>query len=169
MWTLTDKFDPRLVALADRHYSRQTPGSNQFCRPGYNLTLHYGDDRGAAAFVWWRPVDEVGRKDGLRAVECTLFRNESAALSSDLIRDAVACLLTWERYRAEDLIITGVNPDATGGRRSRRHRPGHCFLMAGWEPIEKQSTRANVWLWLPRPTSTPREPDHEPRGQIPLI
>lgn len=38
-WREVHKSTPALVALADRHYTRQTPGSPQCCRPGVNLCL----------------------------------------------------------------------------------------------------------------------------------
>ena len=39
VWREFDKGTPRLVELADKHYTRQKPGTNQACRPGKNLCL----------------------------------------------------------------------------------------------------------------------------------
>src|SRR5579871_4176495 len=85
-WEMVTKGHPALVALADRHYTRQTPGSRQFCRPGVNFTLLLSDQ--SAGWVAWRPIPQVGRMDGLEAWECTFFRNEGAHRSSDLVREA---------------------------------------------------------------------------------
>ena len=38
-WHLSHRADPRAVALADRHYSRQKPGTPQFVKPGRCLVL----------------------------------------------------------------------------------------------------------------------------------
>lgn len=34
LWHLSHRFDPRAVAIADRHYNRQKPGTPQFVPPG---------------------------------------------------------------------------------------------------------------------------------------
>ncbi len=158
MWTQTHKGDTRCRKLADRHYSRQTPGHPMFTRPGYNFVLHYEDDGGEAVFVWWRPKWEDGRpgtarKDGLHALECTLFHNESLARSSDLIRAAVSEVHGWTRahdVRLDDGLITGVNSEKTKARRGKNREPGYCFRMAGWIPFRHRATkRADVWLKAP--------------------
>jgi hypothetical protein len=129
-----------------------------FCRPGYNLVLKAKGPLGLATYVWFRPKWESGikgteRKDKLRAIECTLFRNESGILSSLLIEQAAACLLCWDRAvdtEWPDGMITGVNSKATAGRRSKHCDPGYCYRMAGWEPfLHRGSDRADIWLKLP--------------------
>ncbi|USK57176.1 hypothetical protein LIS82_12205 [Cytobacillus solani] len=44
-WVEVSKGDPRAVELADRHYTRQKPGTNKFCRPGKNLVLLSKDEK----------------------------------------------------------------------------------------------------------------------------
>jgi hypothetical protein len=155
MWNETHKGDIECRLLADRHYSRQTPGHPMFCRPGYNFVLKATGPLGLATWVWFRPKWESGikgteRKDKLRAIECTLFRNESGLLSSDLIREATVLLLTWPRaldVEWPDGAITGIKSDATMRGRSKNSPPGKCYLAAGWEPFEhRRSDRADVWL-----------------------
>lgn len=159
-WAARPKGDLACLELADRHYSRQTPGSPQWTRPGYTFVLFAYDARGEASWCWWRPKWEAGieRKDGLRVLECTLFRNETNTFSSVLIRQAVDALETEEAKRAlhhtdpRSLpLITGINSEATRRHRGRRNLAGHCFRMAGWKPFEKASThRADVWLRAPK-------------------
>ena len=61
---------------------------------------------------------------------CSLFRNESAELSSDLIRQAVAATrFYWPRAPSQG-IVTFVDPD----RVRRKRDPGRCFVRAGFEP-----------------------------------
>ena len=49
------RFDPVGAAMADRHYSRQTPGSPQFMPPGQTIVL-IGQDM-SSVFGWWRSHD----------------------------------------------------------------------------------------------------------------
>jgi hypothetical protein len=156
-WIETDKGDPRCRELADRHYTRQTIGHPLWTRPGWNFVLFYRQQNGrSAVFCWWRPKWESGligteRKDGLRCIECSIFRNETRVRSSDLIREAIQCLYTWEHaYDVSwpDGIITGVNSEKTKQGRSIDSLPGECFRRAGFEPFKHpgKNLRADVWL-----------------------
>lgn len=82
-WIVTDKGDVSCRLLADRHYSRQSIGDKQFCRPGKNLVLR--TPTADAVWVTWKGI----RDDGLDALECTIFRNESQHISSDMIKYAI--------------------------------------------------------------------------------
>lgn len=155
-WREVHKGDKICRELADRHYSRQTVGHPMFTRPGYNLVLRASGPLGHAAWVWFRPKWESGikgtmRKDGLFAIECTLFRNESGLLSSVLIQEAEIWLARWKHACDVDWpdgAITGIRADATVKRRSRSALPGHCYRMAGWESLttHRSSIRADTWL-----------------------
>jgi hypothetical protein len=162
-WVETDKADPRCVRLADRHYSRQTPGSPFFTRPGFNFTLYACDDFGEAVFNWWRGI----RDDGVNAIECTMFRNESRLLSSTLIEQAVSALQCW-KHACPAKVITSVSSEATAGRRSRRNRPGHCFRVAGWVDFDHAPGFADTWLICER-FPAPRRVRYEPRGQLDIF
>lgn len=169
-WIEIDKGDKRGRVLADRHYTRGSVGHPMWTRPGWNQCLYLEQKSGrAAVFCWWRPKWESGlkgteRKDGLRCIECTIFRNETRFRSSDLIRDAVACLLTWEHARDQawpDGIISGVNVAKTAGGRQPGSEPGKCFLEAGFTPFHHpgKNKRADLWLRytdpLPRAVAAP--------------
>jgi hypothetical protein len=154
-WIETDKSDQRPRRLADRHYTRQRPGHPMWTRPGWTQILYLRQRNGReAAFCWWRPKWESGlpgteRMDGLRAIECALFRNETRFRSSDLIRDAVAAVLTWNHAGDTtwpDGLISGVHSSATAGGRAVTSSPGECFVRAGWEPFEHAGGRADLWL-----------------------
>lgn len=156
-WTPTKKGDVRCRVLADRHYTRQSPGHPMWTRPGYNFVLHAADAKGEAVFCWWRPKREAGseRGDKLHAVECTIFRNETALRSSDLIVDALLWLWSAEARKelAHDapqdlLILTGVSSEKTAARRSKRSRPGECFRRAGFVDFPHRKGRADCWLVL---------------------
>lgn len=166
-WQLSNKADTRCIALADRHYSRQQPGTQSFTRPGFNMVLYYGDQKGEAVYVWWRPKFETGesftqRFDGLECIECTIFRNESSILSSVLIEEACQIVQTWDRYlECRDGLVTSVNSVKTTKQRSKSSPPGACFIHAGFKPIEHAVGAADVWLQrlsLPEPLEPPIVP-----------
>jgi hypothetical protein len=171
IWSTSTKGDPRCRTLADRHYTRQTPGHPQWTRPGYSAVLYAQAERGEALFVWWRPKWEDGRpgtarKDGLRCLECTHFRREGAAagipgalpIASELIRAAVVAL-DLPAVRAAlhldaagpitDGLISGVGSAPTSARRGRFSVPGECFARSGWTRLAKAGGRADVWYTLP--------------------
>lgn len=161
-WIEIDKGDSRGRVLADRHYTRGSVGHPMWTRPGWNQCLYLEQLSGrSAVFVWWRPKWESGlagteRKDDLRCIECSIFRNETRFRSSDLIRDAVACLLSWEHARDvawEDGIITSVNTAKTAGGRATSSPAGHCFIEAGFAPFHHpgKNKRADVWLRFDEP------------------
>lgn len=149
-WRECSKGAPRLIELADAHYTRQTKGSNQCCRPGKNLTLLLSD--GMAGWIVWRPIPEVGRKDGLEAWECTLFRNEGARLSSDLVSEAAAVTFREWGWPPRDGLISAVGIEQTRARRSKRAEPGQCFRAAGRAEFAHPFPNSKqLWLRAPHP------------------
>jgi len=149
-WVEVPKAHPMLVALADRHYTRQQPGTAQFTRPGVNLCLLLDD--GSAGWVTWRPIPTVGRMDGLWCWECTFFRNEGRMLSSDLVRSATDYTHRVWGWPPRDGLITAVGVDQTAARRGRANPPGWCFIQAGWTPTHERDGKA--WLRAPDPVRT---------------
>jgi hypothetical protein len=133
-WQQVTKFDSRACALADRHYSRRKPGSHQFMPPGQTLVLLSLDAQ--AVWGWWRPHPD----SGLRAMNnrdgwtCTIFRNESLALSSDLILAAEDVLLGSGFTIGPDGMLTYV-----WDKRIHSVNPGYCFKCAGWRAIGRSA------------------------------
>src|SRR5690606_32667924 len=123
--------------LADRHYSRQTVGDPQFCRPGRNLVLRTA--HGDAVWVTWHGI----RDDGMKAWECTIFRNESGNLSSEMVKQAIAATIGEWGTPARDGIITYVDQSKV-----RSLNPGFCFKMAGFREIGKSKKRGLILLQL---------------------
>ena len=126
MWQRITKFDPRGAALADRHYSRRKIGSPQFMPPGQTMVLL--TLCGHAVFGWWRPHPDAGLKamNGLDGWTCTIFRNEGAGLSSELI-----LLAEIELAREYDIGADGLITYVWDSR-VRSSNPGFCFIKAGW-------------------------------------
>lgn len=121
------KFDKIGASMADRHYSRRTPGSPQFMPPGQTIVL-IGKD-GQSVFGWHRPHPDSGVKlmSGLDGWTCTIFRNESNELSSEMILDAELAIPRLGYNCGTDGMLTYVWCD-----RVLSQNPGYCFQMAGW-------------------------------------
>ena len=127
-WLVVTKGDQRARLIADRHYSRQTPGSPQFMPPAETLVLVTPCMR-----ALWTVALNLDPAGTLRWRN-TYFRNEGAGLSSDLIRAAyVATLDGWRRkYGAAPPVrlTTEVDPLEVASP-----NPGYCFRCAGWERL----------------------------------
>jgi len=139
-WIVTDKGDQTVRALVDEHYSRQSVGASQFCRPGHNLVLRTVD--GSAAWISWRGI----RDDGIeRAWECTFFRNTSTMLSSELIHWAVyATISEWRHVFPANGFITYVDP-----KKVSSEVPGYCFIRAGFKKVGVSKRRKLILFHLP--------------------
>lgn len=125
-WRLSWKADPRVRAIADRHYNRQKPGAVQFMPPGRGLVLV--DELATAAWITSWPLAEYVKHAWAGAWVCSMFRNEGAERSSDLIRDAVAATIAHFGTVPELGFVTFV--DASKVKKKRD--PGRCYLRAGW-------------------------------------
>jgi hypothetical protein len=117
------KFDYESVLLADRHYSRQKPGTNQFMPPGRTIVLR--SDAGDVVFGWlWQHK----RDDGQQGFNCSIFRNESARQSSEIILEAEKIAVReWGQNRG----FTYIDPNEVS------KNPGYCFKCAGWQFVKK--------------------------------
>lgn len=116
----TTHHDQEVVALVDRHYSRRPGQRRQVGGPARKLVLR--DAAGSAVFIWLWPQDGK-RWDGQVGFYCSVFRNESARQSSDVIREAEELAAAhWGGVRR---MFTYVDPS-----RVRSRNPGYCFLMA---------------------------------------
>lgn len=130
MWNKAKDGDPIGFALFRRHYTFNSKRDQMSFWPVGSDLLYVGPGEkmvlvspsGLALFVWRK---EKFRLDGQTGVNCAVFRNEGAGLSSDLIRSADA--FAWERWPGQRL-FTFVDPKRTRHKRD----PGRCFLKAGW-------------------------------------
>lgn len=121
LWWITKDGDKSCLWLYRRHYSckNKKPKQGQIVGPGEHLVLR--TDEGDAVFVWRAGKFRADKQEG---IECSLFRNESAHLSSILIRQADAIAdFCWPGRRH----YTFVDPEAVEST-----NPGFCFIAAGW-------------------------------------
>lgn len=121
-WTVVRSSDDAARALRDRHYTTERPGGRTVGPPGRRLVL-----RTVAGDAAWISSYQRHVRDGLDAWRCTLFRNESARRSSELIAEAMAA--TRERWGEPppDGWVTYVDPRKVAGT-----NPGYVFKLAGW-------------------------------------
>ena len=125
-WMISHKGDPAALKLADRHYSRQSVGSDQFLPPGRSLVLLTRCKRAVWASLEQRYSMHAWPDSWL----CPIFRNESDLLSSELINDAVRATLFYWRGRPPRGFLTFVD-----GGKVNSSVPGACFRAAGFRRI----------------------------------
>jgi hypothetical protein len=128
-WHLSHRADPAARIIADRHYNRQKVGSSQFVPPGRCLVLLTA----AADALWvtsW-PFAEYVRHAWPGAWVCSCFRNESSALSSELIQEAVAATRACYGSIPAQGMVTFVDPNKT----RRKRDPGRCYMKAGFRRV----------------------------------
>lgn len=126
-WMEVPDGNPTAEALFMRHYSRRPGGRKRrglICGPGFKMVLLWPDAR--ALFVWRRSLH---RADDQVGVNCAVFRNEGAGLSSALIQlaDAIA-FARWPGERH----FTFVDAAQTTRGRAASSPAGACFVHAGW-------------------------------------
>lgn len=140
-WVLIKDGNQHARELFGRHYSRYTYADGRepklFVGPGEKMVLTTPCRR--ALFVWRKFISA----DGQQGINCAIFRNEGAGLSSDLIRQADA--LADDRWPGERH-FTYVNP-----RKIRSSNPGFCFISAGWRKCG--ITKKRKYTILERPAS----------------
>lgn len=146
--TRTNKFDPEMALLYDGHYSRQTVGSPQFMPPGYTFIV-----RDAAGLTLFGFLFQQKRDDGQAGINCTVFRNLSSRLSSEIILESERLAFSEWLPRHPDLcelridrMFTYVDAGKlrvtkTRGREVCHYPPGRCFIEAGWQLVRDASGR----------------------------
>lgn len=151
-WQLSYRADPQAARLADRHYTRQHIGSPQFVPPGACVVLRTP----AADAVWvtsW-PLAEYVRHAWAGAWVCSIFRNESPHLSSELICEAIAAT-RWQWEPPTLGCVTFVDE----GKVRRKRDPGRCFLRAGFRRLPQRTVGGLVVLQLlPADMPEPAQP-----------
>jgi hypothetical protein len=160
-WNLSHRFDPAALPLADRHYNRRAVGSPQFVPPGRNVCLL--SECGRALWVTSYPFAEYVRHAWAGAWVNSLFRNEGAGLSSELIREAVAATRAHYGEPPELGMVTFVDADKT----RRKRDPGRCYRKAGFRHVG--FTKGGLWAFQMLPTEMPDPRPPNPRAAGPLF
>lgn len=146
-WMLSHRFDEEALPLADRHYNRRKVGSPQFVPPG-RCVVFKTDCRRALWVTSW-PFAQFVRHAWPGAWVNSLFRNEGAGLSSDLIRDAIAATRdVWPMVPALGM-VTFVDAEKT----RRKRDPGRCYRRAGFTHVG--FTKGGLWAFQMLPCAMP--------------
>jgi len=149
-WRFSHHHDPAALVLADRHYNRQKPGTNQFVAPGACVVLIAGEsDALWVTLAQHGPYVKHGWPD---AWVNSVFRRERGPLASELIVAAVA--RTRARWNPPSAGIVSF-VDASEVRRKRD--PGRCYRKAGWRHVGY--TKAGLWVFQQRACEMPA-PDY---------
>ncbi len=146
-WQVSDRFDPIGVKLADRHYNRQHVGSPQFVPPGANRCFVTVDGRAVWTTSWPKP--EFVKHAWPGAWVNSIFRNEGAGLSSELIEEAVSATLWFWPEPPPLGIVSFV--DAKKVRHKRD--PGRCYRRAGFKHVG--FTKGGLWAFQLLPNEMP--------------
>jgi hypothetical protein len=150
-WVLSHRADPLALPLANAHYPRQTHASPQFVAPGSCLVLRTEDRRALWVTLWQRPEYTDHAWPG--AWVCSLFRNEGAGLSSELIREAVAA--TRWRYGTPPAAGMVTFVDAS---QVRSPNPGYCFRCAGFVRVGETASGKLAFRLAPDAMPEPAAP-----------
>lgn len=145
IWSLSNGSDPRARELADRHYSRQKPGTDQFVPPGRCVVLYATTATGRAYWVTSWPFAEYVMHQWRGAWMCSAFRNESAGLASEMIRQAVAATRAVFGDPPALGMVTFVDPRCVRPKRD----PGRCFIRAGFRPCGATKAGLSALQLLP--------------------
>lgn len=157
MWTLSHRFDKQALALADRHYNRQKPGTPQFVPPGRCLVLTHGSPVSAFWVTSW-PFAEYTKHAWAGAWVCSAFRREGGPPASQMIRAAVAA--TRWRWPAPDKgMVTFLNRQHVRPTLVRGAQVyGWTWLKAGFKHVGETEGGLMAFQLLPEDMPQPCAP-----------
>jgi hypothetical protein len=150
IWQRSHRFDRRALLLADQHYSRQKPGTDQFVKAG-SCAVFYAEHETSKA-LWVTAWQLYAKHRWHGAWECALFRNEGFPKASRLIREAISATRAHYGEPPELGMITFVDPK----RIRPKEDPGHCFIIAGFRPCGETPEGLLVFRLDPSKMPPPR-------------
>ena len=139
-WALSTRADKLALPIADRHYNRQKIGSPQFVPPGRCIVLWC--ERALWVTSW--PYAEYTRHRWGGAWINSLFRNEGAGLSSELILEAIAAT-RWYWETPPLGLITFVDAEKVRHKRD----PGRCYRKAGFVHVGFTESGLHAFQLIP--------------------
>lgn len=128
-WVQVGRYCDEGARLADRHYSRRSPGDPQFVPPGRPFIM-----LSRCGQALWAVVHGFVPGTTMKRWRCTIFRNEGAGLSSSLIREATNLTMTYWLQRYGALPPERLTTEIDWSKVRRKRDPGRCFIRAGWIP-----------------------------------
>lgn len=151
-WKHVGLTDVRARLLADRHYSRQHPGTPCFTPPGNNIILlGLNDD---ALWVSHRPdpraMLEMPRRDGFLYWDNPYFRNESGRVASELIIQALqVTMYLWQDEIPRDGFHSFIDPKKVKPMMRRgRETWGYTYEKAGFSLYPMRTKERNLLRYV---------------------
>lgn len=153
-WTEANRANPQAVALADRHYSRQKPGSPQFVPPGSCFVLVTLDGKAVWTTSW--PKAQWVKHAWAGAWMNSIFRNEAPELylSSELILEAVSATRWFYGEPPALGMVTFIDRKKTRSKKDA----GYCYLKAGFKKVGKTKGGLTALQLLPSEMPAPIPP-----------
>lgn len=128
-WKMSHRSDPVSREIADRHYNRQKIGSRGFVPPGRCVVFRSVCDKALWVTSW--PFAQYVKHQWAGAWVNSLFRNEGAGLSSDLIREAVSAT----RFIWPEVPSLGMVTFVDSSKVKRKRDFGRCYRKAGFTHV----------------------------------
>ena len=152
IWQLSNRADKVAVALADKHYNRQKPGTPQFVPPGRCWVFTSICGRAVWTTSW--PFAEFTKHAWAGAWVNSIFRNEGAGLSSALILEAIAAT----RYLWPEVPELGMITFVDAGKVRKKRDPGRCYIRAGFKHVGETKGGLLTFQMLPAEMPGPECP-----------
>jgi hypothetical protein len=161
IWQYTKRADKAAAKIADRHYSRQKPGTDQFTPPGRVLVLTTKKYDAVWATSW--PYSEYVNRVYPDAWLNSLFRNEGDYLASDLITEAISAtkwfsINKWNSSKPpESGMITLIDTKKVKPikRRGSLHY-GYVYEKAGFKHVGFTEGGLMIFQLLPEDMPEPK-------------
>ena len=188
-WHLSRPDDPAVRILADRHYSRQTPGAARFVQSGVAVVLKVPGGRlewcvrmvdrrlveaeqvqaAQAGWVTHAPIAAYVRHAWAGAWVNQFFHNESPVLASVLIRQAIAATRSVLGSPPALGIVTMIDPQNVR-QPGAGERIGQSYVRAGFRLVgeTKSMPKKLVFQLLPADMPEAESPVRIAVSQLPL-
>lgn len=157
-WIQISRANKAAAKIADRHYSRQKPGTDQFTPPGRVLILATSNYDAIWATSW--PFEQYVNRVYPDAWINTIFRNESNRLASELILQAISATRWYYGQPPESGMISLIDPKQVKPikRRGKLHW-GYVYEKAGFEYVGRtQKHNFMIFQLLPERMPIPIMP-----------
>lgn len=153
-WRRGHQSDRAALALADRHYSRTTPGSPKFMPPGRAVVLV--DDAAPALWACSWPKPELVRRAYPRSWFCTVFRREGGLPASAMILEAIGLTRGIWGEPPEDGLVSIIDPTKVKPTKVRgKDVWGWTWLKAGFEPAGNAKKKRHLMIFRLPPERFP--------------
>ena len=167
-WCQSFRADPDARILADRHYSRQSPGAAQFVPPGRCCV--FVSICGRAYWVTSWPLPEFVKHRWPGAWVCSAFRNEGAGRASDLIKAAASATRAVLGEPPPLGMVTFIDRDKVRPTRVRGADVwGRTFRLAGFREDGETAGGLLALRLAPEGMPRPLPPLQRRVGGLPLF